>query len=72
MRLFYSAASPYVRKVLVCADEVGMRDAIELVPMARSLTKLQRQAGAGHGLQGGDRGGSIPPLIPATAGTQMA
>lgn len=34
MRLFYSAASPYVRKVLVCADEVGLRAAIELVPAA--------------------------------------
>lgn len=32
MRLFYSPASPYVRKVLVAAHELGLADRMELVP----------------------------------------
>ena len=32
MKLYYSSASPYVRKVLVCAHECGLSDQIELVP----------------------------------------
>ncbi len=32
MKLYYSAASPFVRKVLVCAHEAGLADRIELVP----------------------------------------
>lgn len=32
MRLRYSPASPFVRKVLVCAHEKGLADGIELVP----------------------------------------
>ena len=31
MRLFYSPTSPYVRKVVVCAAEMGLSDRIELV-----------------------------------------
>jgi len=30
MKLYYSASSPYVRKVLVCAHELGLADKIEL------------------------------------------
>src|SRR4029078_9455186 len=30
--LHYSAASPFVRKVLVCANELGLADQVELVP----------------------------------------
>ncbi|MGB8841846.1 MAG: glutathione S-transferase family protein [Aliidongia sp.] len=33
MKLFYAATSPYVRKVLVLAHEVGLADRIELVPV---------------------------------------
>jgi glutathione S-transferase len=32
MKLHYSAASPFVRKVLVCAHELGIADQVELVP----------------------------------------
>jgi glutathione S-transferase len=32
MKLFYSASSPYVRKVLVTAMELGLRDRMEIVP----------------------------------------
>jgi glutathione S-transferase len=32
MKLYYSAASPFVRKVLVCAHECGLAGDIELVP----------------------------------------
>jgi glutathione S-transferase len=34
MKLFHAATSPFVRKCLVCAIEVGVREAIELVPAA--------------------------------------
>ena len=32
MKLYYSAASPYVRKVMVTAIETGLRDRIETIP----------------------------------------
>ncbi|HEX6635726.1 MAG TPA: glutathione S-transferase N-terminal domain-containing protein, partial [Usitatibacter sp.] len=32
MKLYYSPASPFVRKVLVCAHECGVANDIELVP----------------------------------------
>ena len=32
MRLHYSYASPYVRKVMVVAIETGQQDALELTP----------------------------------------
>jgi glutathione S-transferase len=32
MKLHYSAASPFVRKVMVCAHELGLADQVELVP----------------------------------------
>ncbi len=34
MKIFYSPTSPYVRKCLVAAHELGLRDLIELVPAA--------------------------------------
>lgn len=34
MKIYYSATSPYVRKCLVAAHELGLRDLIELVPAA--------------------------------------
>ena len=38
MKLFHSPTSPFVRKVLVVADERGLRDRIELVPSVLSPT----------------------------------
>ncbi len=34
MKLYYSATSPYVRKCLVSAHELGLRERIELLPAA--------------------------------------
>jgi len=34
MKLFYSATSPFVRKCLVTAHELGLRERLELVPAA--------------------------------------
>jgi glutathione S-transferase len=34
MKLYYSATSPYVRKCLVAAQELGLRERIELLPAA--------------------------------------
>ena len=34
MKLYYSATSPFVRKCLVCAHELGLRESIELLPAA--------------------------------------
>jgi glutathione S-transferase len=42
MKLFYSQASPYVRKVLVAAHETGQAGDIELVPVA--VTPLAAEA----------------------------
>ena len=36
MKLFYSATSPYVRKVMVCAHELGLAGKIELLSTAVS------------------------------------
>lgn len=34
MKLRHAAASPFVRKVMVCAHELGLAGRIELVPTA--------------------------------------
>ena len=36
MKIFYSSASPYVRKVMIAADELGVVDRIERLPAAAS------------------------------------
>ena len=36
MKLYFSPASPYVRKVMVAAHEKGLADRIELLPSAAS------------------------------------
>jgi glutathione S-transferase len=33
MKLYYSSTSPYVRKVMICAHELGSAEAIETVPV---------------------------------------
>ena len=40
MKLFYSSASPYVRKVMVVAHETGLVDRIELAPAAVAPTSV--------------------------------
>jgi glutathione S-transferase len=37
MKLYYSATSPYARKVMVVAHEVGVADRIELLISDRSI-----------------------------------
>src|SRR4051794_35537402 len=39
MRLHWSSRSPFVRKVMVVAHEVGLTDRIERVPTVVALTK---------------------------------
>jgi glutathione S-transferase len=57
MRLFYSAASPYVRKVLVCADEAGLRGEIELAPVAVSPVSENAEVAAANPLT------KVPTLV---------
>lgn len=42
MKLFFSPASPYVRKVLVVASELGLADRIEKLPSAASPIKADQ------------------------------
>lgn len=42
MKIFYAAASPFVRKCLVVAHELGLREQVELVPI--SANPIQRSA----------------------------
>ena len=39
MKLYHSPASPFVRKALVAAHELGLADAIEIVPVAMTPVK---------------------------------
>jgi glutathione S-transferase len=57
MRLFYSAASPYVRKVLVCAEEAGLRGEIELAPVAVSPVSENPEVAAANPLT------KVPTLV---------
>ena len=58
MKLFYSPASPFVRKCLVAAHELGLRERIELVPAAAHPVNRDRSVVAHNPL------GKIPTLIP--------
>jgi glutathione S-transferase len=57
MQLFYSASSPFVRKCLVCAHELGLRERIELVAAAPHPVNRDRNVVAHNPL------GKIPTLI---------
>jgi glutathione S-transferase len=57
MKLFYSATSPYVRKCLVCAHELGLRDRLELLPAAPHPVNRDRPLVARNPL------GKVPTLI---------
>jgi glutathione S-transferase len=57
LKLFYSAASPFVRKCLVAAHELGLRERIELVPGAAHPVHRDRAIVAHNPL------GKVPTLI---------
>ena len=57
MKIFYSATSPYVRKCLVAAHELGLRDRIELLPAAPHPVNRDQTVVARNPL------GKIPTLI---------
>jgi glutathione S-transferase len=57
MKLFYSATSPYVRKCLVCAHELGLRDRFELLPSAPHPVNRDRPLVARNPL------GKVPTLV---------
>lgn len=57
MKLFYAAASPFVRKCLVCAHELGLRERLELVPAAAHPVNRDRALVAHNPL------GKIPTLL---------
>ncbi len=57
LKLFYAAASPFVRKCLVAATELGLRDRIELVPAAAHPVNRDANVVARNPL------GKIPTLI---------
>jgi glutathione S-transferase len=57
MKLFHAAASPFVRKCLVSAHELGLRERLELVPAAAHPVNRDRTLVASNPL------GKIPTLI---------
>jgi glutathione S-transferase len=57
MKLFYSATSPFVRKCLVSAQELGLRSKIDLVPSSPHPVDRDRNVIASNPL------GKIPTLI---------
>jgi glutathione S-transferase len=57
MKLFYSATSPYVRKCLVCAHELGLRDRFELLPASPHPVNRDRPLVARNPL------GKVPTLV---------
>jgi glutathione S-transferase len=57
MRLYYSATSPFVRKCLVCAQELGLLDRLELLPAEAHPVKRDRELVAVNPL------GKIPALV---------
>lgn len=57
MKLFYAAASPFVRKCLVSAHELGLQDRLELVPAAVHPVNRDRSVIALNPL------GKIPTLV---------
>jgi glutathione S-transferase len=57
MKLFVSGASPFVRKVMVCADEIGLAGQIEVVEVAISPVAPNADLSAANPL------GKIPTLV---------
>jgi len=59
MKLYFAAPSPFVRKCLVCAHELGLRDRLELIPAAPHPVNRDQSLVAQNPL------GKIPTLITA-------
>src|SRR5690606_29297428 len=57
MKIYYSAASPYVRKCMVVASELGLSDRIEKLACAASPVKMDLTVAASNPL------GKVPALI---------
>lgn len=57
MKLFYSPNSPYVRKCLVAAFELGLRERFETVAANATPTKMDPDVAAGNPL------GKVPTLV---------
>ncbi|CAH1661375.1 glutathione S-transferase family protein [Chelatococcus asaccharovorans] len=57
MKLYASNRSPFVRKVLVCAQELGLADRIELVPKVVSFLNADEEVGRHNPL------GQLPTLL---------
>ena len=57
MKLFVSGASPFVRKVMVCADEIGLSGQIEIADVATSPVAQHPDVVAANPL------GKIPTLV---------
>jgi glutathione S-transferase len=57
MKIFYSATSPFVRKCLVCAHELGIFDRLELVPANAHPVNRDRTVVAVNPL------GKVPTLV---------
>lgn len=58
MKLFFSATSPYVRKVLVTAHELGLAERLDIVPTSVSAVKPDAKVMATS------PAGKVPCLIP--------
>jgi glutathione S-transferase len=57
MKIFYAASSPFVRKCLVCARELGLFDRLELLPAAAHPVNRDRAVVSVNPL------GKIPTLV---------
>ncbi len=57
MKIYYSPASPYVRKCMVVASELGLTDRIEKLSSAASPVKMDTSVAASNPL------GKVPTLI---------
>jgi glutathione S-transferase len=57
MKIFYSATSPFVRKCLICAHELGLFDRLELIPSTAHPVNRDRSLVALNPL------GKIPTLV---------
>jgi glutathione S-transferase len=57
LKIFYSPASPFVRKCLVAAHELGLRDRLELLPSAANPVAPDRAVVASNPL------GKVPALL---------
>jgi glutathione S-transferase len=65
MKLFHSPASPYVRKVLVCAHELGIVERIETLPITVTPSAPNRALAAHNPLM------KIPTLLRAEGGEPL-